>query len=185
VQLDQGVRALLVDVWSGEPAGTVVRTSPESRAEALAVAEAELGPEVVAAARRIGDAVAGVPAGPTARYLCHGACETGSTPFLDVLTQLRAWLATNPDEVVTLFIEDHVPADLIAADVVAAGLLPYVHEQPADAPWPSLGEMIRSGGRLVVMVEEGAGGPDAPWLLNGFEHTQETPYTFPTVESFD
>jgi hypothetical protein len=185
VQLDQGVRALLVDVWSGEPAGTVVRTSPESRAEALAVAEAELGPEVVAAARRIGDAVAGVPAGPAARYLCHGACETGSTPFLDVLTQLRAWLATNPDEVVTLFIEDHVPADLIAADVVAAGLLPYVHEQPAGAPWPSLGDMIRSGGRLVVMVEEGAGGPDAPWLLNGFEHTQETPYTFPTVESFD
>ena len=24
----------------------------------------------------------------------------------------------------------------------------------------------------------------APWLVNGFEHTQDTPYTFPTVESF-
>ena len=38
-QLDQGVRALLVDVWSGRPAGTVVRTAPSSYAEALAVTE--------------------------------------------------------------------------------------------------------------------------------------------------
>ena len=44
--------------------------------------------------------------------------------------------------------------------------------------------MIRSGRRLVVMVEEGDGGDQAPWLVNGFEHTQDTPYTFPTVESF-
>ena len=44
--------------------------------------------------------------------------------------------------------------------------------------------MIRSGQRLVVMLEEGSGGADAPWLVNGFELTQDTPYTFPTVESF-
>ena len=44
--------------------------------------------------------------------------------------------------------------------------------------------MIRSGQRLVVMLEEGDGGADAPWLVNGFEYTQDTPYTFPTVDSF-
>ena len=44
--------------------------------------------------------------------------------------------------------------------------------------------MIRSGQRLVVMVEEGDGGAADPWLVNGFEHSQDTPYTFPTVESF-
>ena len=44
-----------------------------------------------------------------------------------MLGELRSWLAANPDEVVTLFIEDHVAADLIAADVEAAGLLPFVH----------------------------------------------------------
>ena len=54
--------------------------------------------------------------------MCHGLCETGSTPFLDTLGELRGWMAANPDEVVTLFIEDHVDADLIAADVEAAGL---------------------------------------------------------------
>jgi hypothetical protein len=184
VQLDQGVRALLVDVWSGIPAGTVVRTAPGSYDEARAIAEEELGPEVVAAAERIADSVAGQATGTEARFLCHGLCETGSTPFLDMLEQLRGWMISNPDEVVTLFIEDHVDAALIAADVETAGLLDFVYDPAAGDPWPALGEMIRSGQRLVVMVEEGDGGEQAPWLVNGFEFTQDTPYTFPTVESF-
>ncbi len=184
VQLDQGVRALLVDVWSGIPAGTVVRTAPGSYDEARAIAEEELGPEVVAAAERIADSVAGQATGTEARFLCHGLCETGSTPFLDMLEQLRGWMIANPDEVVTLFIEDHVDAALIAADVDTAGLLDFVYDPSTGDPWPTLGEMIRSGERLVVMVEEGDGGEQAPWLVNGFEYTQDTPYTFPTVESF-
>jgi hypothetical protein len=184
VQLDQGVRALLVDVWSGVPAGDVVRTARSSYAEALEIAEEELGPEIVAAALRVAESIAGEAVGTEARFLCHGLCETGSTPFLEALAELRAWMAGHPDEVVTLFVEDHVDADLIAADIVAAGLLPFVHEPVVGAPWPTLGEMVRSGRRLVVMLEEGNGGAEAPWLVNGFEITQETPYTFPTVESF-
>jgi hypothetical protein len=50
--------------------------------------------------------------------------------------------------------------------------------------FPTLGEMIRSGARLLVMLEEGDGRPEHPWLVNGFDLVQETPYTFPTVESF-
>jgi hypothetical protein len=184
IQFDQGVRALQIDVWSGRSAGSVVRTAAGSYDEALAVAEAELGPEVVDAALRIADSLAGVAEGPEARYLCHGLCEAGSTPLLDVLQDVRVWLTTNPDEVLTLFIEDHVDAALIAADVEAAGLLPFVHSPVVGEPWPTLGDMIRSGQRLVVMLEAGAGDDAAPWLVNGFEHTQETPFTFPTVEDF-
>ena len=162
-----------------------MRTAPSSYAEALAVTENELGPDIVAAAQRIITSIAGEPEGPEARYLCHGLCETGSTPFLDTLVgAAQAGWSANPDEVVTLFIEDHVDAALIAADVEAAGLVDFVHQPVAGEPWPTLGEMIGSGQRLVVMVEEGDGGADAPWLVNGFEHTQDTPYTFPTVESF-
>jgi hypothetical protein len=116
--------------------------------------------------------------------MCHGLCETGSTPFLETLVGLRNWLAANPTEVVTLFIEDHVDSALIASDVEAAGLLSYVHQPVVGEPWPTLAEMIGSGQRLVVMVEEGDGGDTAPWLVNGFDFTQDTPYTFPTVESF-
>jgi hypothetical protein len=185
VQLDQGVRVLLVDVWSGISAGSVVRTAPGSYDEARTIAEGALGPEVVDAALRIADSIAPTATGPEARYLCHGLCETGSTPLLDVLTQLRGWLVSNPDEVVTLFIEDHVAADLIAADVEVAGLVPFVHEPLVGEPWPTLGEMIRSGERLVVLLEEGSGGATAPWLANGFDHVQDTPYTFASVQSFN
>jgi hypothetical protein len=44
--------------------------------------------------------------------------------------------------------------------------------------------MIRSGERLVVMLESGDGRPEHPWLVNGFDFVQETPFDFPTVESF-
>lgn len=184
VQLDTGVRALLVDVWAGRPAGSIVRTAPDSFAEAEQVVEDELGPEVAEAARRLADSVAGAPEGPEALYLCHGLCEIGSTKLSETLGELRAWLTVNPNEVVTLFIEDHVTSDRIAADITAAGLLPFVHAPVAGEPFPTLGEMVASGRRLVVMVEEGDGGEAAPWLVNGFEFTQDTPYTFPTVESF-
>ena len=186
VQLDQGVRALLVDVWPGVPSTSpsFVRTAPAAYAEARAIAEEELGPETVDAALRIADSVAGTAAGPEGLYLCHGLCETGSTSFPSMLADLRGWLVAHPDEVVTLFIEDHAESVAIAADIEAAGLDEFAYQPVVGQPWPTLGEMVRAGKRLVVMLEEGDGGTAAPWMVNGFEHTQDTPYTFPTVASF-
>lgn len=63
-------------------------------------------------------------------------------------------------------------------------LLPLNYQPVSDVPWPTLGEMVRSGKRLVVMLENQTGGADAPWLINGFEFTQETPFTFPTADDF-
>lgn len=184
-QLDQGVRVLLVDVWSGRPGSGVVRTAASSYEEALAIANEELGPQVVDAALRIADSIAGQATGPEARFMCHGLCETGSTPWLRTLEQLRGWLVSNPSEVVTLFIEDHVAADLIADDIVASGLVPLIATPPAPGdPWPTLGEMVEADQRLVVMLEEGVGGESAPWMVNGFDYTQDTPYTFPSADDF-
>ena len=184
--LDSGVRALLVDVWYGRAAGDGhVRTAARSYEEALAIANDELGPEIVGSALRVIDAVApGDPQGEEALYMCHGLCETGATSFDDTLADIRAWLATNPDEVMTIFIEDHVDAADIATSVIGAGLEDYLYTPVAGEPFPTLGEMIRSGRRLVVMVETGEGRPEHPWLVNGFDFVQETPYDFPTVESF-
>jgi hypothetical protein len=185
-QLDFGVRALLVDVWYGFDAGNGrVRTSARSYEEALAVANEELGPDIVAAALRTVDAVTpSEPQGDEALYMCHGLCETGATSFDTTLGDVRAWLATHPDEVMAIFVEDHVDADDVAAAVTEAGLGPYLHTPVGGAPFPTLGDMIRAGDRLIVMLEEGDGRPEHPWLVNGFEFVQETPYTFPTVESF-
>ena len=186
-QLDSGVHALLVDVWYGRDAGNgAVRTSARSYEDALAVANEELGPDIVAAALRVVDAVApGEPQGDEKLYMCHGLCETGATSFDATLSDVRAWLDTHPDEVLSVFIEDHVDAADIGAAVESAGLSDYVYTMTKGAPFPTLGEMIRSGRRLVVMLETGDGRPRYPWLVNGFEFVQETPYSFRTEESFN
>ncbi len=184
--LDSGVRALLVDVWYGNDAGSgKVRTAARSYEEALAIANEVLGPETVNAALRVIDAVApGEAGGPEALYMCHGLCETGATSFDDTLVDIRSWLATNPDEVLTIFVEDHVDAADIAESVLDAGLEDYLFTPVDGEPFPTLAEMIQRGQRLVVMLETGDGRPEHPWLVNGFDFVQETPYDFPTVGSF-
>lgn len=184
--LDSGVRALLVDVWYGRATGAgKVRTAARSYQEALVVAREELGPDTVDAALRVIDAVApGDPGGPEGLYLCHGLCETGATSLDDTFVDIRRWLAANPDEVLTIFIEDHVDPEDIAAAALGAGLGDFVYTPVEGVQFPTLGEMIRNGQRLVVMLESGDGRPDFPWLANGFDFIQETPYDFATVESF-
>ena len=116
-------------------------------------------------------------------YLCHGVCEFGRRPMQDALCGLRAFLARNPGEVVTLLIENHVPDDDLARELTDAGLGPMLHAQPRGAPWPTLGEMVASGRRLVVFVERGGGSP--AWLHSLFAHAWDTPYRYDEVRSFD
>ena len=98
-------------------------------------------------------------------YLCHALCALGSTQWLPVMKDVRAWLAAHPREVVTVFVQDMVsPAD--TAEVFGkAGLLPYVYTPGTDGRWPTLGQMIESGQRLVVLMENHGGGTTYPWLL--------------------
>ena len=73
--------------------------------------------------------------------------------------------------------EDYVsPEDLVAA-VKKSGLDDYVYRGEIDATSPTLGEMISSGKRVVLMAEKKAGA--APWYRDGYgEVLQETPYSF-------
>jgi hypothetical protein len=71
------------------------------------------------------------------------------------------------------------PADFVGA-VEDAGLARYAYRGPTGEDWPTLREMIESGGRLVLLAEERAG--SAPWYHLAYESiTQETPYTFPSA----
>jgi hypothetical protein len=183
-QLDDGVRALLIDVWPGYPTTqNRVATARSAYAEAKAQLERELGPEVVAAGLRVVDAVSDpTPAGPETLYLCHGLCEIGATAFQPEMASVRAWLDTHPDEILTVVIEDYVDAGRIGAALEASGLASYAAAPPdAGAPWPTLREMITSGKRLYVLLENGTRTDRYPWLANAYQRLlQETPYTAPT-----
>ena len=185
-QLDHGVRVLLIDSWYGQETARpgVIANTDESRGAATAEAREAFGDAAVESALRLRNATDLTPHGPIEPYLCHSLCELGSTKWLPVMQQLRVWLDTHPREVVTLFIQDTVsPAD--TAEIVReAGLLPDVYTPPADGGWATLGSMIDSGHRLVVMQEEHGGGTTYPWLLDGFQHVQDTPFLFRKPSEF-
>lgn len=178
-QLDHGIRVLLIDSWYGQRTDRpgVIATADEHRAKAVAQAESELGGATVRSALRVRDALGLTPQGPVESYLCHGLCELGATPWLPRLREIRTWLAAHPDEVVTLFVQDEVSPDDTADLVERAGLLPYVYTRSGD-DWPTLGQMIASGKRLVVMMENRGGGRAEPWLMQGFDEVQDTPFDF-------
>lgn len=175
-----------MDTWYGQRSrrGATVVTARRNQPQALAQAKQDYDPAVIEAALRLRRAANLVPVGPEEPYLCHALCEIGATPLDGVLTGLQSWLDAHPREVVTVFIQDEVtPADTAAA-FQRAGLLPYVHVQAENRPWPTLGQMVRSGRRLVVLMENHGGGSAYPWLLQGFDWVQDTPYTNQALTSF-
>lgn len=164
-QLDAGVRALLIDTKYWEPvdgaAALQERVDPDSL---------PLPPDVTAALwGLLGDAAEGRPG----TFLCHNSCMFGAQPLVEGLEEVRDFLDDNPDEVVTLIIQDEISvADTVAA-FEEAGLVDVAYEH-RDGAWPTLGEMIDDGDRLVVFAENEAGPP--AWYANAFEVMQETPY---------
>jgi hypothetical protein len=185
-QLDHGIRVLLVDSWYGQATERrgIVATADQQRREAFEQAKADFGATPVRAALRLRRAAGLAPRGEVRPYLCHSMCELGSTPWLQNLRDIKAWLDGHPRDVVTLFVQDEVtPADT-AGVVEAAGLEPYVYTPATDGSWPTLGQMIDAGTRLVVLMENRGGGDRWPWLIPGFDVVQDTPFLFKSPADF-
>jgi hypothetical protein len=167
-QLDAGVRALLIDThhWT-----------PLVSSEQLTALDPFIRSDI---ARAIYDRLGPLREARDGTFLCHAHCALGAMPFVDGLVQIREFLEANPHEVVTLIVQDAITPEETTADFTAAGLDPYLYERPDDEPWPTLGEMVDSGHRLVVFAEEER--PPPAWYRNAFEEMQETPFLFTTPE---
>lgn len=186
-QLDAGVRALLIDAWLGQPTrrADIVTTPAGPYHKALSASNQDLGKETVASALRVRDLLRLTPTGPARPYLCHGLCELGATPWEPVMAQVKDWMVAHPRNVVTLIVQDEdVTPEQTATVFQQAGLLPFVHTQRPGQPWPTLGQMIRSGHRLVVFMENQDGGTKYPWEMPAFTWMQDTPFTFRSADQF-
>lgn len=178
-QLSDGIHGLLIDVYSGFPGRRVYTNTDLSSPKARADMEAEFGVQFVAAADRIRKTISRPQGVKPELFLCHGFCELGATPLSDAMGDVRIYLEQNPREVVTITFEDYVPWQELAAALEKAGLSEYAYRGPWGPTWPTLGDMIESGGRLVLMTENAR--PSIPWMHNAFESMQETPYKFDNV----
>ncbi len=186
-QLADGIRAQFIDAHYGvETESGIIKTDlSDLTGPERAVYEDELGSESLDAALRIRDRIVGSQeVGEREVYLCHRFCELGAISIKTAFSDYRDFLAANPDEVMVVVIEDYVdPKDVVAA-VEETGLIDFVYTGPLGPPWPTLEQMIESGGRVVMMAEADAGGGDIPWYHPAYEElVQETPYTFKTPDA--
>ena len=173
-QLDAGYRGLLIDTWYGQgsDSGPVLTRDPSGD---------EMDEDALAAAERIRSRIAGDVA-EEGIYLCHGFCELGALDAVAELAAIRTWLDEHPREVLVIFVQDATAPEDTAAVFEESGLAELAVTVEVGATLPTLDEMITDGRRVFVMVEEDGG--DIAWLHDGFTFTQETPFSFRTVDDF-
>jgi hypothetical protein len=175
-QLDDGIRALLIDVHFGvyDPSSGRVRTDLAAEgSDRNKVAE-----QIPARALRVADRVAGRVGvgtlnGPPEPYLCHTLCELGAEPLNRELELIRRFLDRHPSQVLIVIVEDYVPPAVIERAFEQTGLLSYVATLDRVEPPPTLRALIASWRRLVVFAEEKGGSP--AWYMPAFSFIQDTP----------
>jgi len=175
-QLEDGIRALLIDVHYGIPTGGRVKTDLDRELGGREQLEKAVGPEGTAAAMRIRDRLVGGKDSERGIYFCHGFCELGAYEVVPALRTIRQFLVQHPGEVLVLVIEDYVKPEDLERAFAQSGLLDFVYQGATKEPWPTLRELIATNQRVIAFAESGR--PGVAWLHPAFESFQETPYSF-------
>jgi len=123
-------------------------------------------------------------------FLCHTSCELLNVGTLEnYLTTVAQWLSRNTYDVITVLMGNYdiVAPQNFTAPVINSGLINYVYTPPTVPmsleSWPTLGEMVLTNQRAVVMLDYNANQTAIPWLLDEFSQMWETPFS-PTDRAF-
>jgi hypothetical protein len=176
-QLDAGVRGLWIDTYYGVPGRRVYTDTSKVDPALIAQLDQELGPKFTAAGNRIRAQIAKPP--PDAKtkiYLCHGFCELGAVDAGETFREIADFMKANPREVLIIDLEDYTTPKDTQALIKRTGLVDYIYKGPQGPPWPTLQEMINSGGRILLIAEHMTGG--ASWYRPLNKTIQETPFDF-------
>jgi hypothetical protein len=117
--------------------------------------------------------------------MCHTSCfEEDAGSVQNYLSTIKSWLDGNSNEVVTLLLTngDNVDPGTFDSLFKAAGLDTYAFV-PSGSPavlaigdWPTLGDLISSGKRLVFFLDYGADMSKYGYILDEFSYFWETQY---------
>ncbi|KAF2480186.1 PLC-like phosphodiesterase [Neohortaea acidophila] len=123
-------------------------------------------------------------------YNCHTTCKLLDVGLWEAeLATVVDWLKDNPYEVLSWLVvnSDFVNVEKYVPAIEASGILPYLyvpkHEPQYRDDWPTLGEMILTGKRVVMYMDYNANQTAVPYILDEFSHMWETPFS-PTNRSF-
>ncbi|KAI1179264.1 PLC-like phosphodiesterase [Nemania sp. FL0916] len=113
---------------------------------------------------------------------CHTSCDLLDAGTLqDYLGTVKTWVDGHPNDVVTLLITngDAIDINKFGDAFKAVGLDSYAFipsGQLALDDWPTLGDMISSGNRLVVFMDYNSDTSKVPYILDEFAYWFETPF---------
>jgi hypothetical protein len=114
--------------------------------------------------------------------LCHGYCGLGSQPLVEGLEEVHVFMTDHPHEVVLITLENYISAERTVEAFAESGLADLAMAHSAGTPWPTLGEMVESGQRLVVFTGDGGGAPD--WYHAMWDWWRDNPYDAETIADF-
>ncbi|KAI2624862.1 PLC-like phosphodiesterase [Hypoxylon sp. NC1633] len=121
--------------------------------------------------------------------MCHTSCILEDAgPLQDYLQEIKTWVDGNPNEVITLLITNPDAIDItkFGDAFTSTGLANNVFtpsKQLALSEWPTLGDMISSGKRVVVFMDYNMDTSKVPYILDEFGYYFETPFS-PTEDNF-
>ncbi|CAK7216324.1 hypothetical protein SCUCBS95973_002774 [Sporothrix curviconia] len=141
----------------------------------------------------------------TGPHFCHTSCALlDAGPIALWLTEVRQWVDAHPQEFVTILLGNGNYSDpnMYVPYIESTGIVAYAFVPPAvpstnsltsasaaaatgSMPlddWPTLGDMLSAGKRVLMMLDYKANQTEYPWLLDEFAYLWETPFD-PTVAS--
>ncbi|EXJ64675.1 hypothetical protein A1O7_01013 [Cladophialophora yegresii CBS 114405] len=122
-------------------------------------------------------------------HLCHSSCDLLDAGIVsDWLEEIKTWLDSNPNEVVTILLvnsDDATPQEL-GAHFTTAGITDYAYVPPSTSvppstgAWPTLQELITANKRLMVFVASLDNPASIPteyaYLMDEFTFIFENPF---------
>jgi len=119
-------------------------------------------------------------------HFCHTSCDLfDGGAVVDYLKTVKTFLDANPNEVLTMIFtnpEGQSPATVWKPAFDEAGITPLAYVPPSlpvkQSDWPTLGQMIDNGTRVVVFLDAGADGADAvDFIMPEFQMIWEAPFS--------
>ncbi|KAI5462426.1 PLC-like phosphodiesterase [Mariannaea sp. PMI_226] len=123
------------------------------------------------------------PSNSSVPHFCHTSCDLlDAGPITNWLTTVREWVDTHPYDVVTILLGNgnYSKPSLYAPYIEQTGILKYAYSAPylpmEYDDWPTLGELIVRGKRVIMFLDYEANQTAYPWLLDEFSQMWETPF---------
>ena len=115
--------------------------------------------------------------------LYHGVSELGSSLFSDVLNEFKTFIDDNPNEVITLILEDYSSIIELSDALFTSGIIQDLYEHDEVIGWPTLQEMIDLDNRIVLFSDNEVQNPPS-WFHFLWEHAVETHFSNASIDEF-